>query len=103
MTELSDVFILEKMEEAKEVEFEPQFSLQDLVGKTISGCRQIRNPRKYNPEVESPNPENFDVVLFTDKSFLITKNWGDGECGYLKYYYYDGQKTLYSDQLFGVL
>lgn len=103
MTELTDDYILNRMEEAVKKEFEPQFSLQDLVGKTIQSHRQIRNPRKYDPTRENPNPEYFDVLLFSDGTFLTTENFGDGECGHLNYFYYDGQKTRYSDQLFGLL
>ena len=103
MTDLSDAYILEKMQEAKKTEFEPQFSLQHLVGKTISEHRQIKNPREYDHTRESPNPENFDILIFSDRTFLVTEKWGDGGCGHLNYYYHNGQKTLYSDQLFGLL
>ena len=100
MADLSNEYILERMLEAKKTEFEPQFSLLDLVGKTIREHRQIRNPREYDPTRESPNPKNFDLLIFSDETFLITENWGDGECGHLNYYYHNDQKTFYSDQLF---
>lgn len=103
MTELTETYILERKNEAVESEFEPKFSLEDLVGKTISEHRKIKNPKEYDPEKESPNPEYFDVLVFSDGTFLLTENWGDCECGHLKYYYFNGRKTLYSDQLFGVL
>ena len=101
MAELTNDYILDRMREA-EREFNPQFSLQDLVGKTFEAYRQIRNPREYDPTRESPDPEYFDVLLFSDGTFLVTENWSDGECSHLDYFYYDGQKTLYSDQLFGL-
>ena len=103
MGDLTDKYILECMSEAREIEFEPQFSLEDFVGKTIESHRRIKNPRKYNPQTESPNPEYFDVLVFSDKTFLLTKMWGDGECAHLNAYYFNGNRTLYSDSLFDSL
>ena len=103
VAELTDKFILNKVEEALEERFSQQFSLKDLVGKTIESHRKIKNPRKYNPEVESPNPEYFNALIFSDGTFLVTERWGDGESGHLNCYYYDGRKTIYSHQLFGIL
>ena len=103
MVELTNKNILKEISRAKKVEFEPQFSLEDLVGKMIHEHRRIKNPRKNNPKVESPNPEYFDALIFSDRTFLVTENFGDGECGHLHYYFYNGHKTLYSDQLFGIL
>ena len=103
MKELTDDEILARMKEGKKTKLEPHFYLEDLVGKTIQAYRQIRNPRKYDSTRESPNPEHFDILLFSDGTFLATENWGDGECGHLNYYYYNGQETRYSDQLFGLL
>src|SRR3990172_1162184 len=98
MGELTDKFILDKVGEAVKREFKPQFSLQDLVGKTIQTHRKIKNPREYKPEFESPNPEYFDALIFSDGTFLVTERWGDGESGHLNCYYYDGRKTIYSHQ-----
>ena len=99
---LDDEFILEKMRGAEKTEFEPQFTLTDLLGKTIIGYKQIKNSKDYDPEVESPNPEYFDVLSFTDGTFLLSENWGDGECDHLRFYYYDGNSTKYLDELFGI-
>ncbi len=99
---LDDEFVIEKIGEAEKTEFEPQFTLTDLIGKTILGYRQIKNPKDYDPEGFGPNPEYFDVLSFTDGTFLLSENWGDGECAHLNFYYYDGDNTKYSDQLFGI-
>jgi hypothetical protein len=96
--ELTDAFILEQKKVTRS-----HFVLDDLIGKTIRDHRLIKNPRKCNPEKESPNPEYFDVLVFNDNTFLMTECWGDGECGHLRYYFYNGQKTSYSDRLFGIL
>ena len=103
MTDLTDDYILDMMREAVKTEFEPQFSLHYLVGKTIQAYRQVKNPKEYDTTRENPNPEYFDVLVFFDTTFLAAENWGDGECGHVNYYYHDGQRTLYSDQLFGLL
>ena len=91
------------MEKTKKTEFKPNFFLGDLVGKTIEEYRKIKNPKKYDQNLESPNPEYFNVLIFSDRTFLATENWGDGECEHLNCYYHNGKKTLYSDQLFGII
>lgn len=101
MGELTDAYILMKKGEARPVESGSQFSLADLVGKGIDEHRQIRNPREYDPETSSPNPEFFDVFIFSDETFLLTENRGDGECTTLHSFFYNGNRTLYSDSLFG--
>ncbi len=98
--EVSDQFILYAMKRAKKVEFEPQFSLEDLVGKTLESVRKVKNPKQYNPEVESPNPEYFTALIFSDRTFLVDERWGDGECAHHDSYYFNGRETLYSDKLF---
>jgi hypothetical protein len=100
---LPDEYIIRQIGKADKKQFESQFSLEDFTGKTIVEHRKIKNPKPYDPEVASPNPENFDVLVFSDNTFLVTECWGDGECGHLNYYYYNGNKTLYSDRLFGIL
>ena len=82
------------MNEAREREYKPQFTLDILVGKTILEHRKVRNPKKEN------NPMYFDVVVFTDETFLLTRCWGDGECEHIYSYYYNGEKTKFSDGLF---
>ena len=56
------------------------FSLEDLVGKTISKAVTIQNPLPYNRKVASPNPAAFNVLLFSDGSYLLHMNvgWQDG-------------------------
>ena len=102
MTKISDGFVLERMDQARRTQYEPQFSLGDLVGKTVESTRKIKNPEKYNPQTSSPNPEYFDLVLFSDDTFLLSRNWGDCECAHVEFYYFDGSRTLYSDSLFGL-
>lgn len=87
---------------SRKEDIDSQFTLLDLVGKTISSHRKIRNVRKYNPECQSPNPEFFDVLEFNDGAMLLTENWGDLECGHLDFYYYNGKEVLFSDELFGI-
>ena len=72
---------------------ESSFSLTDIVGKTIIESRKIKNPGRDNPEF-------LNVMLFSDDTFLVTELIGDGENSTLHAYFYDGQKTRYSDRLF---
>ena len=81
----------------------PEFFLSDLVGKTIIAHKRIKNPRLYNSEVQSPNPRYFDVLELSDKrntSLLLFEYWGDGACGHLNSYYFDGKRVRFSDDLF---
>ena len=78
----------------------PEFTLADLVGKTLVSGRLIKNPRSYDPECESPNPEYFTVIELTGNSVLLTEMWGDMECGHLEAYLFDGKRVLHSDSLF---
>ena len=123
MPEITDEFILEKIleirakvyggsdgfwrkvyasiEGVKEPEKEiPSFTLEALLGKTVTEYRQIKNPREFNPECEGPNPEYFDALIFSDETFLLTEAWGDGECSHLDSYYFDGRRVLFSKDLF---
>ena len=77
-----------------------QFSLGDLLGERIFQHRKIENPANYNPEVESPNPEYFKVIIFESGNFLIfeEQGWDDGTT--LHSYFYDGKSVRYSDMLF---
>ena len=110
-TELTDDALLSKLAQADPREFQPQFSLKDLVGKTIQEHRQIeyrlfRTPRE--DDLDDPHndyrypPENLDAIIFTDATFLVTEHRGNGESGHLGSYYWNGIEMLYSDQLFGV-
>jgi hypothetical protein len=75
------------------------FVLDDIVGKTISEHRQIKLPKRYNHKtknIERPlNPE-YDVLIFSDNTFLLTELGRQKEEVYLNYFFYDGQKTSYS-------
>ena len=124
MDELTDNYIFGKLSQAKVIQFEPQFSLKDLEGKTIHECKQIkyrkfREPRKiektskisgsiFEEDFDDPHadynypPENIDVIIFSDDTFLATERRADGECSHLGCYYFNGEKTLYSDSLFGI-
>lgn len=77
-----------------------QFNLDDLLGERILQTRKIKNLDKYNPEVESPNPEYFNVLIFESGNFLILEEegWQDGTT--LHSYFYDGKSVRYSDRLF---
>lgn len=79
------------------------FTLEDLVGKTISGYRRIKNNRSFDPTRESPNPEYFSVLEFSDGSMLLTEKWGDLENTHLHHYYYDKKTVRFSSELFGNL
>jgi hypothetical protein len=85
--------------------FEPikvkkEFSLEQLVGKTIECRLKVGNPRPYNPAQSSPNPEFFDVLLFSDNTFMFSYSVGDGECQHTHFYYFDGKKLRKSSTLF---
>ena len=78
-----------------------EFTLEDLVGKTIMNYRKIVNPRPYNPEFESPNPKYFGVIEFSDGSILLneTISWNDGS--HINSYYCNKEKkVLYSPCLY---
>lgn len=81
----------------------PTFTLENLVGKTISNHKKIKNPKPYNPKIESPNPEYFNVLEFSDGSILLFKAWGDTECVHLSSYLYESRdkKIYYNDNLLG--
>ena len=53
----------------------PQFNLNDLVEKTISVHRRIKNPRQFNSEWTSPNPEFYDVLEFSDGAILLSEQY----------------------------
>jgi hypothetical protein len=77
------------------------FVLDDIVGKTIQEHRQIKLPKRYNyktKKIERP-PEYFDVLIFSDNTFLLTELGRDKEEAYLNYFFYDGEKTSYSYRL----
>jgi len=85
--------------------FEPikvkkEFSLEQLVGKTIKEHLKVGNPRPYNPHQQSPNPEYFDVLLFSDDTFMLSYCVGDGECAHTHFYYFDGKEICKSSTLF---
>ena len=111
MVELTDNQILSRMAQANPREYEPQFSIKDLVGKAIQEHRQIeyrqfRTPREGDLEDPHLNykyaPQNLDAMIFTDGTFWVTERRANGECAQLGHYYWDGKETLYSDQLFGL-
>ena len=77
-----------------------QFGLADMVGERIMRAWKIKNPREYDPEVESPNPEYFDVIEFESGGFLLVEaqGWDDGTTYHS--FYYDTRSTRYADGLF---
>jgi len=58
----------------------PPFSLEDIVGKTLSGTSRIKNPRPYNPEIEANSPKEYLVLTFSDGSYILHAlvGWQDG-------------------------
>jgi len=78
MAELTDDHILSKMAQAYLRELEQQFSLKDLIGKTIEDHQRIkyrhfRTPRE--DDFEDPHtayshaPDNLEVIIFSDGTF----------------------------------
>ncbi len=82
---------------------DPQFDLDDLVGKTITGHRIIENPKLYFPKGLSldPAPEDFDVLEFGDGSLMLTEVWDFKSSSHLFAYYYNGHNILFGS-LFGI-
>lgn len=78
-----------------------RFSQRDLVGKTIEEYVRMGNPKPVYTSRESPNPAFFEVQVFNDGTFLLANSWGDGECKHIDFYYHDGKRLHYSDDLFG--
>ena len=77
-----------------------QFNLGDMLGEINLGYRKIKNPKVYDPKVESPNPEYFDVIEFENGGFWLTEvqRWNGGITYHS--FYYDGQTIRYTDKLF---
>lgn len=84
-------------------DLKPQFTLADLVGKTVGNHRRMENPKPYNPEVESPNPRYFDILEFADGSILLTEYWGWHDGTTLNCYLYNGKDVLFTNELFSKL
>jgi hypothetical protein len=85
--------------------FEPikvkrEFSLDDLIGKTIQEHRQIKNPRNHALERIVPNPEYFEVLVFSDYTFMLSCSIGDGGGTHTHFYYFDGKNIRKSSDLF---
>ena len=102
-------FIFGKLSNANPKIDRQEFSLRDLAGKTIREHRKIRyqifrTPRKDN--AEDPHnehayaPDNIDVLLFTDETFLALEQRANGEFTHIEAYFFDGSKTLYSNSPF---
>ena len=91
--------ILELVGKTKETD-SPQFSLDDLVGKTIQKHRKIKNPEKVDRTVTQPNPEYFNVLIFSDATFLLTAGVGYQAGTELRSYYFNGKEVRYSNELF---
>jgi len=51
--------------------------------------QQHRKSNKYPPEY-------FDVLIFSDKTFLVSEHRADGECGEIFFYYFNSKETLFS-------
>ena len=91
---------LAKNREPKQITRKP-FSQRDLIGKTIEEYVLVGNPRPVFTSMQSPNPAQFEVQLYTDGTFLLADSWGDGECGHLDFYYHNGKELFHSSDLFG--
>jgi len=103
----SDNDIVERLGRANPEDREG-FSLTDLVGKVVSEHRRVPYEKLRNPSEDSDDPQamypfspkNFNVLIFNDRTFLATENRGDGGDWQLSTYYFDGDKTYYSERLF---
>ncbi len=98
---LLELFLPHITDDKREIDRRPenQFTLDDLKYCQFQGNMLVRNPKPYNLEIESPNPEYFLVINFGDRKLLV-ENWGDGECGHQEFYYYDGKEVRYAHELF---
>jgi len=77
----------------------PEFSLDDLVGKTIANVHKIENPSVYKKK-ESPNPRYFNVMFFLDGSYLLHADisWQDGST--LHSFLVEGKNIRYTSRLY---
>lgn len=100
--ELLDLFLLEIRSDKRSLDEVPpsQFTFKDLTGKRIAQYKKIKNTLPYNPTVESPNPEFFQVLIFDDDSAILYEKWGDGESPHLNSYLYEKGNIKFSDCLF---
>ena len=111
---ITDDYILARLREAKPRLprlYAPEFSLDDLVGKTVIEYMKIPYQILRNPDPkdhEDPQnayrfpPKFFSVLVFSDQTFFATEMRADGECTHLLCYFFNGKKTLSSDCLFGL-
>jgi len=109
MEELTDDFIFSRLSESYPIESNPDFTLEYLIGKTIKEhrtityrkFREIRDGDSDDPHINYPcSPENLEVLIFSDKTFLASESRGTGGDGNIGFYYFDGKRILYSDELF---
>lgn len=125
LSHLTDSYIIGRMQESEKQLYNPQFNLDAFVGRTIAGYRRIHNPLEgdnvdivysfagdtaLDPAENEPERagirafgmygDTIDVLVFSDGAFLAAESWGDGECEHINYYFYNGKKTLFADQLF---
>ena len=77
----------------------PEFTLENLVGKTINGYRKVKNPH-IHPVGYGYQGKYFNVLEFSDGSILLTEEWGAQEENLLNSYYFDGKQVHFSSSLF---
>ncbi len=85
----------------KKVTIEGKFSLDDLCGKKIEKHLRVGNPTPIIPSIQPFNPPFFEVQKYDDGTFLLSDSFGSGGCKKIDFYYHDGKKVYYSDNLFG--
>ena len=78
----------------------PIFHLDDLVGKTISAINKVKNPLSYNSEVESPNPAYFQIIHFSDESYILNMTIGRQDGSTTHSFFVENDTLNYSNHLF---
>jgi hypothetical protein len=78
----------------------PGFSIDDLVGKTITGIMKIINSIPYNSNFTTANPDFFKVMIFSDNSYLLHMDIGRNDGSTLHSFLVEKENVRYSRRLY---
>ncbi len=85
-------YLIGDKDSSKSNERAEKFGIEDLLHRMPVRHLQMGNPRIFRPGTSSPNPAFLDLVVYEDRSILLSKKWGDSECTHYWLYFYDKLK-----------